>query len=465
MLGIFNKSWEVERKITGLMPEEIFGAWSDRSYAFWLDTAYPKGEWGRYSYIGWEPFLIVRAYDGTVEIDLEGKKSKLHVNNALSFLSRLIKEGVLSEENLKKYAVAVGYFAYDYGLKLNGISLIENKSRVFCYDYEFAFYDFLIAYDHLESLYFFVHTSDAGKQKIAEVQKFLKRNQAFSICPKKASECSVKLRSVFSREEYEHAVRKIKEKIRDGYVYVVNLANQFKFAADVNGFQLYLKIRKQSPTDYSAYMNFGDTLVLSASPECFLKIRGSRIFTKPIKGTVKRSKNPVEDDMLKNELKNNQKERVELAMVVDLERNDLAKICRPGSVRVVKFAEIETYRHLHHLIGIVEGEMIPETNLEQIIGAVFPGGSITGAPKIAAMNLIEQLEGFNRGLYTGSLGFFLPGGQGDLNIMIRTLIGHGDQWYFGVGSGITIESLEPMEYEETLLKAKFLFKSLGFQDP
>ncbi|MEQ8199276.1 MAG: anthranilate synthase component I family protein, partial [Clostridiaceae bacterium] len=200
--------------------------------------------------------------------------------------------------------------------------------------------------------------------------------------------------------------------------------------------------------------------VLSSSPERFLKLSDGKAETKPIKGTRPRGKDIQEDRKNRNELTNSDKDKAELLMIVDLERNDLSKVCKPHSVKVKELFKIEEYATVFHLVSSIEGELKPEEDVISLIRATFPGGSITGAPKLRAMEIISELEASERGLYTGSIGYIDFRGNADFNIVIRTILIKDNEAFFGVGGGITYDSVEELEYQETLDKAKALMEVL-----
>ena len=207
-------------------------------------------------------------------------------------------------------------------------------------------------------------------------------------------------------------------------------------------------------------MNYGDFKIISASPERFLKMKDSKINTRPIKGTRPRGKNTEEDNRLKIELKNSEKDKSELLMIVDLERNDLNKVCETGSVVVDELFTVEEYATVFHLVSDITGKLKKDLNVVDLIKAAFPGGSITGAPKIRAMEVIDELENNKRGIYTGSFGYISLDGSCDLNIIIRTALYKDNNYYLGVGGGITCESDLEFEYEETLQKAKAVLEAM-----
>lgn len=267
-------------------------------------------------------------------------------------------------------------------------------------------------------------------------------------------------RSIVEREAYEAAVRRALEYIAAGDCYQVNLSQRFAAPLEGPAWSLYERLRRRSPAPYAAYLDCGDHQVLSSSPELFLRVRGRAVETRPIKGTRPRGGTPEEDAALRAELLSSAKDAAELVMIVDLERNDLGRVCEYGSVHVPALRELESYRNVHHLVATVQGRLRAELDPLGCLRALFPGGSITGAPKIRAMEIIEELEPVRRGVYTGAIGWVDAHGNGEWNIAIRTLLVKGSNAYFHVGGGIVADSDPASEYLETLAKARGMLRAL-----
>ncbi len=256
-----------------------------------------------------------------------------------------------------------------------------------------------------------------------------------------------------TRAAFEARVARAQDYIAAGDIYQVNLAQKFSTRFGGNPYALFEHLLARSPAPGGAFLDFGDTHVLSASPEMFLRIRGRHITTRPIKGTRPRSRDPVRDEQLAFELQTDPKELAELVMITDLERNDLGQICEYGSVAVTELLRLERYAQVFHLVSTVEGLLRPEIDAVEAVRACLPGGSISGAPKRRACEIIEELEPCPRGIYSGLIGTFDDNGDAAFSIAIRTMILEGDRLNFSVGSGITAGSIPAREYEETLHKA------------
>jgi para-aminobenzoate synthetase component I len=270
-----------------------------------------------------------------------------------------------------------------------------------------------------------------------------------------------KLASVFSRAEYLSAVEAVRRYIVDGDVYQVNLSQRFQAPFAGDPFDCFATMYAANPAPFFAYINAGDHQIVSTSPERFIQLSNGSVETRPIKGTRPRGATPAEDDGLRTELSESAKEDAELSMIVDLLRNDIGKVCRPGSVRVVEHKRLEAYRNVHHLVSIVKGELDPGMDAVDLLRATFPGGSITGCPKIRAMEIIDELEPVRRHVYTGGIGYVGFDGTMDLSIAIRTATFTGGKVVFSVGGGIVFDSDPASEFEETLHKGRTLMNTLA----
>jgi para-aminobenzoate synthetase component 1 len=260
----------------------------------------------------------------------------------------------------------------------------------------------------------------------------------------------------FTREAYLAAVRRVLEYIAAGDVFQVNLSQRFTATGRFDPLELYLRLRDLSPAPFAAFLRWGDLAVVSASPEWFYQTRGDRIVTRPIKGTRPRGRDAAQDARFAADLRTSPKDRAELTMIVDLERNDLGRVCRYGTVAVPDPFALESFAQVHHLVATVEGRLRDDVGPVDILRAVFPGGSITGAPKIRAMEIIDELEPNRRSLYTGTIGYLSRGGSSGFNIAIRTILVEGERATYQVGGGIVADSDPEAEYEETLAKGRAL---------
>jgi para-aminobenzoate synthetase component 1 len=314
--------------------------------------------------------------------------------------------------------------------------------------------------DHLEDT---VYLTDAnfdhkGKERINDFKLILENSEQGPFLDYKYSKGPVE--SNFSKENYLLGIQKVKDYIRSGDIYQANFTQRFTCMLESHPFELYQELRKKNPAPFSSYIDFDTGYVCSSSPERFIKVRKGKIQTRPIKGTMPRYKDPIKDDESKKRLINSKKDQSELLMIVDLERNDLSKIAQTGSVKVPELFKLESYETVHHLVATVEANIDPKYSITDVIKATFPGGSITGTPKIRAMEVIDELEPTARGLYTGSIGYIDFNQNLDLNIVIRTFICKNNQAYFQAGGGIVWDSSLEGEYQESLDKAIALKNTL-----
>jgi para-aminobenzoate synthetase component 1 len=262
------------------------------------------------------------------------------------------------------------------------------------------------------------------------------------------------------KETYLQKILQAKDHIHNGDIYQLNLSHQMTAALPISPFELYQKLRTQCPVPYAAYINTGTHHILSASPESLFKTDGTTITTRPIKGTIKRGLTQEQDDTNKAQLQSSQKDQAELMMITDLKRNDLGKICHFGSVKVPQLKTLETYPNVHHLVSTITGDLLLTLTLTDILQALFPGGSITGAPKQKSMEIINQLEPTPRNIYTGSIGYYDITQKSEFNIAIRTMYTLDGTLHFHSGGGITADSNPDQEWEETLTKASSIINTL-----
>ena len=267
----------------------------------------------------------------------------------------------------------------------------------------------------------------------------------------------------FTHQEYLEAVEAAREHIAAGDIFQVNLSQRFEGELAIPSYELYRRLRQINPAPFAAYLNFDEVTILSASPERFLKVDGDRVETCPMKGTRPRGASLAEDEALARELEYSTKDRAENVMIVDLERNDLGRVCCFGTVKVRELCTLERYATVFQLTSTVEGKLQQGKNRIDLLEACFPGGSITGAPKVRAMEIIDELEPTRRSLYTGSVGYLSFSGEMDLNIVIRTILVKDSRAYFQVGGGIIYDSDPEAEYRETMDKAKALLQALSPQ--
>ncbi|EJS48094.1 aminodeoxychorismate synthase, component I [Bacillus cereus BAG1X1-2] len=421
-----------------------------------------SGRGGRYNIVGLNPVAVI-----------QGKGEKLHISESGK---ETIKRGNpldLMQEYMEKWKTdynpeyppfqggAIGYFSYDcirYIEKLP--SLAEDDLNI--PDIYFLLFDDVFVYDQKEKLLWIItHYVD----KRAEAEERLNEWKDLWVAevpevtmpferPKKKNEAVA-----FTETGFMKAVECIQEYIGAGDVFQVNLSTRQERTLQTHPLEIYTSLREINPSPYMGYLELGDFQIVSGSPELLIKKQGTEVSTRPIAGTRSRGADEQEDEELARELIENEKERAEHVMLVDLERNDLGRVCKYGTVEVDEFMVIEKYSHVMHIVSNVRGEVEEDKDAFDLVKAVFPGGTITGAPKIRTMEIIEELEPVRRGIYTGSIGWIGYSGDTELNIVIRTLLAKDAKAHVQAGAGIVIDSNPENEYKESLKKAIALWRA------
>ena len=446
-------------------------------YPFLLQSSDESG--GRFSYIGVEPYMVAVSEAGVLnlenrrEIDADGFVAGKQ-------LRRQIMDGD-SLENLKiltgKYKLdgatgdldrgflnggfmggAVGFFSYDYGCKF-----VEIEQKTFDEqngpDFVFAFYDRFLFFDHQTNEAFILALAKSKKlaqQKCFEFAEMFNQKKRFVGAGRIGD-----VKSNLNKEKYLQKIEEIKELIRAGETYQVNFAQRFKAECSLDAWGIYRKVVAASMAPYSCFFEYPKFSVVSFSPELLVQKHGENVVTLPIKGTIARGKNKFEDQKKSAELLASKKDEAELNMIVDLERNDLGKVCTAGTVQVIKHRAVQILSHVIHTYSEVGGILAKGRDFYDLFKAIYPGGSITGCPKKRTMQIIDELEDYKRGVYTGSAGFIGFNGDAVLNIMIRTMLFKDGELYFSAGGGITIDSNGESEYQETINKVQNMFEVIG----
>jgi len=343
--------------------------------------------------------------------------------------------------------------SYDFGLRIEKVKSNKKSSYNFP-EIFFGFFKSSLVYNH--------ETKKYTAYSLDNVREFLYRLfKRYSVFKFANQNFTSELISNFTKEEYIRAVQKAREYIEAGDIYQVNLSQQFSCETDKHPIQIYSRLRENNPAQFSALICVNQNQwILSSSPELFIDLNKGKVITKPIKGTIRRGNSAEEDEELKIQLFNSEKDSAELLMITDLERNDLGKVSKPGSVKVNSLKKIESYASVHHLVAEIESELEDGKDIFDLINAMFPGGSITGAPKKRSMEIIDELEKCKRGIYTGSIGFIDLSGNAKFNIAIRTIVYDNRKLYLSLGGGIVYDSDPEKEFEETLHKGKKIFESI-----
>lgn len=430
---------------------DIFSRFKDEKDAVILESSL-ENELGRYTIIGRSPYLKLEKREG---FTINGTASSQNFEEYVK--TYLHNNNEDNPTNLPLVDGAIGYFSYEYRQDLESISSRHREDTDIprCI---LNFYDEFIVEDLKEKKVWLIANGHnrPPEKSIAELEKEI----AHAKPQDWGQGGDITLHPDFTEQEYLSAVEKMIEFIVAGDIYIANMTQHIAIESHRSPYETFLRLRHINPSPFGGYLNYEGFKIISASPERFLKLENNIVTTRPIKGTRKRGAAPSEDNNLKEELKNSGKDKSELLMIVDLERNDLNRVCVPGTVKVTELFAIEEYATVFHLVSTIEGELAPECNAMDLVKAAFPGGSITGAPKIRAMEIIDQLEHSTRNIYTGSLGYISLDGTMDLNIIIRTLLYKDGLYHLGVGGGITFESEPEFEYEETWQKAKAILEAL-----
>lgn len=436
----------------------VFSCIHEKEDAVFLDSSL-RNDLGQYSIIGLHPYLkLVQGDVFTVNGDPASEVFE-------TFLKKYLREH--PEKNTTSLPLtsgAIGYFSYDYGRKKEKVTS-RHPLEVDIPDSILVFYDSFIIEDHKNArMYLIANDHGQNCQDGMDALKELVRQAAdrdMSKNEKSRSHSSPgTLSANFTKQDYMDTVQRMIDYITDGDIYITNMTQQLQIKSNMDPYEMFCQLRTSNPSPFGGYFNYGDFQVVCASPERFLQMKKNHVQTRPIKGTRKRGATPEEDAALRLELEQSGKDQSELLMIVDLERNDLNRVCIPGSVKVTELFAVETYATVFHLISNIVGELRPDLTVMDLIEAAFPGGSITGAPKLRAMEIIDELEHSRRNLYTGSMGYLSLDHDCDFNIVIRTALFQDGIYHLGVGGGITCESGLEFEYEETLQKAKALLEVL-----
>jgi para-aminobenzoate synthetase component I len=447
-------------------PEQLFAALQDRAGSFFLDSSLRAGGLGAYSFIGFDPFLLFQAKGTTITLNEQGVVHRRRGDPLEELRELLRRYQGMPVAGLPFAGGAVGTFSYELCSQLERIQRTSPDDAGIP-DIELGFYDGVLAFEiasgrswlAAQAVYRDSPEQIARRLRATVDESWRRYRPGQTAEPKR--ERPIDLQANFSKEEYLRAIGRVKNYIAAGDVYQVNLAQRFESELRCPPYTLYERLRRRSPSPFGAYLSGSGGQVLSSSPERFLRIREGRVDTRPIKGTRPRGGTPAEDARLRQELILSAKDRAELLMIVDLERNDLGRVCAPGSIAVDELFRLESHPTVHHLVAAVSGRLREGADIVDCLRAMFPGGSITGAPKVRAMQIIDELEPCRRYGYTGAMGYLGFDGNCDLNIAIRTIFCRQGRAAYHVGGGIVWDSVPESEYQETLDKGRALHAALN----
>ncbi len=438
--------------------ERRFRTLAGLPWAAWLDSAAVDSH-ERFDILVADPFATLRTTGEATEIARRGRTATQSRRPPLELLREELGELAPSALGLPFSGGAVGYFGYDLGRQLERIPSIA-AADIAMPDLAMGLYDWAVVVDHAARRTWLVGNGRDARTFVSwdELVARLSADPPPDPPPFRVRGLP---KSNLGRDTYAAAFRAVQEHIRVGDCYQVNLTQRFEAVAEGDAWHAYVRLRELNPAPFAAYLDLPDGKIVSSSPERFLRLRDGHVETKPIKGTRPRSKDSKRDRALAEELRTSAKDRAENVMIVDLLRNDLGKVCVPGSVRASKLFDIESFASVHQLGSTVEGRLAPGKHALELVAACFPGGSITGAPKVAAMKIIEELEPQRRSVYCGSIGYIGFDGNMDTNIAIRTLVQQGDHVYTWAGGGVVADSNVDAEYQESLDKAAAMLAVMG----
>ena len=483
---------------------------------WWLDSALEDGRLGRFSFAGADPYLWLTARAGQVEIDLRREvraglgrgfhrfetdpidcaRSLLPRADSLAYSTRTTARtgnprwhevaGLSAGLDLPFLGGAVGYFGYELASVIEARLRFVNPNDLEMPDLMLAFVDRVLAYDHAAERLWVLglgfgdgrSSSGAGPRETAvarsrHVVDDLAARVEWTLSegplvPPPASDrpsaraAALSISSTVDASGYTKAVDTVLQEIACGNVYQANFSQRLTIDAPLDPWSLYLSLRTHNPAPFGAYLTLPEGAILSSSPERFLRVDDSRrVESRPIKGTRARGDDELSDERLARELANSIKDRAENLMIVDLVRNDLGRVCTPGSIAVPELMKIESYAAVFQMVSTVTGELATGRDAFDLVRATFPPGSMTGAPKLASIGLLEELESVRRGVYAGALGYFDVRGGLDLSVVIRTILWKQDRAYLHVGGGIVSDSLPEAEYLESLDKARAPLAAIG----
>lgn len=454
-------------------PVTAFAKLTEKTGRFLLESVERGEQMGRYSFIGWEPLLTFRGTGAALEItDSQGTMSISDCDPLMELEKKLISLKVAPAPELGKfYGGAVGFLGYDY------VRLIEklpakNPTTTGTPDLFWVVPKYLARFDHVSHKITIIVLAkierpgieESYQGALAELEQVLAKFQTRVHLPPlnrlEGGEDTF-LHTSLSKADFEERVRRTKEYIFAGDAFQVVLSQRLWLPFKGDPFLFYRLLRTINPSPYLFYLDIGEFQLAGSSPEVMVRLEGRKVTYKPIAGTRRRGVNPAEDELLKRELLSDEKERAEHVMLVDLGRNDVGRVCKFGSVSVTELMSIENYSHVMHIVSTIHGELLPDYSGVNLLRAVFPAGTLSGAPKIRAMEIIEEMEPIRRGFYGGAVGYLGFNGNLDTCITIRTVFFNENEAHLQVGAGVVADSIPEREYEETMNKAGALLAALA----
>jgi anthranilate synthase component 1 len=438
-------------------------------YSYLLESVEGGEKLGRYSFLGSNPILIVKAKGNRIDIISKGKTTRIKGDPIKELKKILSKYRSVKIKGLPRFHGGfVGYFSYDIVRHIEKLP-DKNPDDLKLPDMQFLLTDTILAFDHVKHNISVISNVlvegepgkayDAAVKKIdALAAKLLKPLKEDEI--KKSKTKNIKLKSNFSKAEFENIVQRAKNYVKSGDIIQAVISQRLNTKIKGETFNVYRMLRTLNPSPYMYYLKFKDMKLIGSSPETMVRLEGTVANVRPIAGTRRRGESDAEDIALEKELLSDEKEKAEHIMLVDLGRNDLGRVCKYNSVKINELMVIEKYSHVMHIVSDITGELKAGKDGFDLIAAAFPAGTVTGAPKVRAMEIIDELENVRRGPYAGAVGYFDFYGDLDTCITIRTIIVKGNKAYVQAGAGIVADSVPSKEYEETMNKARALINAI-----
>ena len=446
----------------------IFSRFSLQPWSLWLDSAQTNSDLGRYSFIAVDPFATLTSKNGVIRFLKQNFNS-----NPFNFLKQEFAKYSSShiQTSVPFPGGIAGYFGYELNQHIESIKPAKQDDCQFP-DLALGFYDVVIGFDHLKKQAWICSTGLPEKEPSARQYRAEKRIKEFNnrisnfgresfFCQSQSlPSSSITAQSNFTHKQYIKAVQQVVDYIYAGDIFEANISQRFsaRLPSHFSPFELYQRLRRNNPAPFAAYFNPDEVIIASSSPERFIQLHGRQVETRPIKGTRRRGATLTEDQQLADELVASVKDQAENVMIVDLMRNDLSKVCENHSVKVPTLCGLVTFANVHHLVSVITGKLKSDKTAIDLLQASFPGGSITGAPKIRTMEIIAEIEPHVRGPYCGSVGYIGFDGSMDTSITIRTFAIKKNHLTFHGGGAITADSDPEQEYQETLAKVAALQK-------
>lgn len=455
-------------------PVSAFRKIETGEYAFLLESVEGGEKWGRYSFLGTEPSIIFRSKGNDIEIIEDGKLTK-RKGNPFDCMRELLSryKPVTTDELPRFHGGAVGYFGYDIVRFVEDLP-DENEDELKLWDSLFIITDSVLVFDNVNHKIKIIYNAyvshperaeEAYSYAIEKIENIIMKLRT-AVSPYRKEDGNSKkinkteLESNFKPRDFREAVKKTKEYIKAGDIIQAVISQRWKTGLDVDPFDLYRALRVLNPSPYMFYLKTDTETLVGSSPEVMVRVEDDEVVSRPIAGTRPRGRTEAEDRELENELLADPKERAEHIMLVDLARNDLGRISVTGTVKVDELMTIERYSHVIHIVSNVISRLHPDKDAFDVIKATFPAGTLSGAPKVRAMEIIEELEPSRRGAYGGAVGYFSFSGNMDTCITIRTFVIKDDVIFIQAGAGIVADSDPEREYQETVNKAKALVKAI-----